>query len=246
MLSELIPNRVYYRIFDKTNQESTHIYSKHLFEDGAKKAEVQSNIEAIKNSLAASELLILQQVHGTEIIDTDQITDFSQQAIGDGAITTKTGVALAVQTADCVPLLLASHNMDIIGAAHCGWKGSKAGIVSALIRKMRERGADTLKAVIGPAIQQSSYEVDQEYYHTFFEAHIDYQHFFIPSQRQGHYMFNLPKFVELQLQNNDITDITNLEEDTYSMPDKYPSYRRNCHQGLGRSRHNILSTILIK
>ncbi len=58
-------------------------------------------------------------------------------------------------------------------------------------------------------------------------------------------MFDLPAYVELQLQEAGVKDITKMLEDTYSNPEKYPSYRRCCHTGELYNR-TILSTIVIR
>lgn len=72
-----------------------------------------------------------------------------------------------MQTADCVPVLLASGDGKIIGAAHVGWKGAINDIIHNIVNKMIEKGAKNLAALIGPAIAQGSYEVDAEYYKAF-------------------------------------------------------------------------------
>ena len=68
----------------------------------------------------------------------------------------------------------------LIGAAHCGWESAKADIIINLVDQMRVAGPDIIAAVVGPAIQQSSYEFDQQYYQDFLDQQSNYQRFFIP------------------------------------------------------------------
>ncbi len=239
---KLVVPSVYYRVFDKLYQESSHIYSKHRLDDEIK---VEQNRRAILTSLNANKLLILKQVHGNKVVDADLINDFSLEPEADAAITTKTGIVIAVQTADCVPVLLSDLAGKIVGGAHCGWRSAKADIIANVVSAMKAKGAKRLKAIIGPAVQQQSYEVDQNFYDIFVQDSAVYEKFFIPANKQYHYLFDLPSFVALKLQKAGIEDITRIEEDTYTTPEKYPSYRRSYHAN-EQYVESILSTIVIR
>jgi len=208
-------------------------------------AEIEKNLQVIKGEFSSPNILILDQVHGNIVVDADELNDFHANPTADAAITTKGGLVLAVQTADCVPVLVASTDGKVIGAAHCGWKGTKSEIIAELAKKMKEKGAKSIKALIGPSIQQYSYEIDQKYYEDFISQKHDYNQFFIPSKNPGHHMFDLPGLVKLKLEEAGITEIEISSEDTYSLPDKYPSRRRDYHQGREYSKH-ILSALVIK
>ena len=75
------------------------------------------------------------------------------------------GLALAILTADCVPVLLADREAGVIGAAHAGWRGALNGVVEAAVGAMLGLGARAkdIRAVIGPAIGAASYEVGLEF-----------------------------------------------------------------------------------
>jgi YfiH family protein len=81
----------------------------------------------------------------------------------DAILTMEPGLALAVLVADCAPVLLADPVARVVGAAHSGRPGTAAGVVPALVERMRERGADPgrMVAVIGPAVCGACYEVPQ-------------------------------------------------------------------------------------
>ncbi|HET9401923.1 MAG TPA: peptidoglycan editing factor PgeF, partial [Candidatus Acidoferrales bacterium] len=84
---------------------------------------------------------------------------------GDALISATPGLVLGVQTADCVPILLADTRTRAIAAVHAGWRGTLARIVAKTIGRMRmefgTRAGDVI-AAIGPCIAQCSYEVGAE------------------------------------------------------------------------------------
>lgn len=84
---------------------------------------------------------------------------------GDLLATDRTDVALAVRTADCVPLLYADSRTGAVAAVHAGWRGTVAGaatrMVDVLQRRFGSRPSDLVVA-IGPSVGPESYEVGQE------------------------------------------------------------------------------------
>ncbi len=245
-MNEIIKNKVYYKIFDKSFKKSSHIYSK-KDKTGVPFdiQEVQGNRLAIIEYYKAKNICILDQVHGNKALDVDNIdiTDLeAEDFAADGAVTTKENIILAVQTADCVPVLLYSSDRKVIGVAHCGWRGAKVDIVHSVVELMQDKGAEDIMAIIGPSIQQSSYEVDQVFYDTFTKQNADHAQFFIKAAREKHFMFDLPAFVEMKLHKAGVKEIQNMQEDTYTNPDKYISYRLATHRG-ELCNNRILSTI---
>lgn len=170
-MNVLITNKVYYKIFDLSFKGSSHIYNK---KNMALNSLLPNSLEVIHNNRKtivnychAQNIVILKQVHGAKIIDADLINDFTIDLEVDGVITSKNNLVLAIQTADCAPILLASSDGSLIGVAHCGWQGSKAGIVANIVTIMQAKGAKDICAIIGPSIQQYSYEVNEEFYNRF-------------------------------------------------------------------------------
>jgi YfiH family protein len=83
----------------------------------------------------------------------------------DGLITTQRGLILGVQTADCVPVLIADTRTRAVGAFHAGWRGTLARIAEHGVAKMQaEFGSKTedMVAAIGPAIRQCCFEIGEE------------------------------------------------------------------------------------
>lgn len=90
---------------------------------------------------------------------------FKPRTKADALITRKRGVALAMSTADCVPLLFYDPVTEAIGVAHAGWRGTARGIAAATVAALQEqfgaRPADLLVGV-GPSIGPCCYEVSEE------------------------------------------------------------------------------------
>jgi YfiH family protein len=83
---------------------------------------------------------------------------------GDALVTNKKNIALAVGAADCYPVLFYDEKNKVIGAAHCGWKGTLARIVKNTIAEMVKLGAEKqhIKVAIGQGISVKNYEVSDD------------------------------------------------------------------------------------
>jgi len=96
----------------------------------------------------------LRQIHGAGVVTVTRPGDRAG-AVADGAVSATTGVALAVMTADCAPVALASRE-GIIGVAHAGWRGLVAGVIHETAA-MRALGATEVIAALGPCIHAECY-----------------------------------------------------------------------------------------
>ena len=108
-------------------------------------------------------LITLRQIH------SDVVHIFSKAPArppqGDAAICRRPGSLLAIQTADCVPILLADPRRRVVAAVHAGWRGTLARIVAKTLGRMRlEFGTrpEDVVAALGPAIGPCCYEVGPE------------------------------------------------------------------------------------
>ena len=92
----------------------------------------------------------------------------------DAVWTDRRGLALAVKTADCIPVLLYDENAGLIAAIHAGWKGTVQYIVRNTITAMYPTSTAApkphLRAIIGPGISLTSFEVGDEVYDRFAQA----------------------------------------------------------------------------
>lgn len=119
---------------------------------------VAENRALLKRSLALpAEPLWLEQVHGTTVIDAHQ--DGARR--GDAIVARRPGVVCAIQTADCLPVLLAHDSGTMVAAAHAGWRGLSAGVLEETVRAMGVPGSESM-AWLGPAIGPESFEVGEE------------------------------------------------------------------------------------
>jgi YfiH family protein len=116
-------------------------------------------------------LVTLRQVHSTQVLRVDG-THAADRAVlsGDGLMTDEPGVVLGIQTADCIPVLIADRRSHAVAAFHAGWRGTVNRIVEAGVGKMRlEFGSNPadLIAAIGPGIGQCCYAIGEEVLHEF-------------------------------------------------------------------------------
>jgi hypothetical protein len=107
---------------------------------------------------------VLDQVHGAKVLMVEWPGAGSGEQ-ADAAVATGPGMALAVLTADCAPVGLASPE-GVMGVAHAGWRGLRAGVVEAVVHAMRRLGATRIEAALGPCVHPCCYpfgieELDQ-------------------------------------------------------------------------------------
>ena len=171
----------------------------------------------------------LKQVHSARALYVESPWGEMERPEADALVTDRPGLRLAIVTADCAPVLLADEKAGVIGAAHAGWRGAVGGIIEATVALMVECGAraEDIVAVIGPAIAQDSYEVDERFRSEFTDED---ERFFAPG-RDGHYQFDLESFVAWRLSMAGVGMTDCLGIDTYANPTDFHSYRRASHLG---------------
>ena len=149
---------------------------------------IAENRRRVANSLGfqPDQMFGLRQTHSASVVKIDSTSDASIDACADAdaLITNNSGYALAILTADCVPVLFAAPEMGVIGAAHAGWRGAVDGVLEATIAMMAKQGIapDQIEAVIGPAIQQANYQVGDDLRHAVLATHDDADVFFDPDR----------------------------------------------------------------
>jgi polyphenol oxidase len=108
-------------------------------------------------------LVTVRQIHSDIIHRVDSPP--ASPLAGDGLITATPGLLLGMQTADCVPIILADPKHRAIGVFHAGWRGTVKRIVEKGVGEMRRHFGSSprdLKAAIGPCIHECCYEVGEE------------------------------------------------------------------------------------
>ncbi len=207
--------------------------------------QIQESRNEIKKLINCANLLGLVQIHSDKVIVVDSELELSKEPEADAFVTNKQNLALSISTADCVPLLFNCNNTGIIGAAHAGWRGAKAGIIENTLNKMQELGANiaNIEVQICPCISQENYEIDQNFYNEFLLDNESNDKYFIESKKPSHKMFDLRNYVKDKISNLGVKKIDILEEDTYKLDKKYPSFRRATHKNI-KLDGNILSVIV--
>jgi len=221
------PENVFYGFATKLLPGCTHNYD---WRNGVYPEAAGDRRAVLENlGVANRQLAMVNQVHGTNCVIIEEAPLLGDEIDADGHVTTNKNIILAIKTADCVPVLFHDSTNGVIGACHAGWRGALAGITISTVQKMIESGAQiaNIEAIIGPCIQQVSYEVDDNFYKNFLAEDDKNKTFFIESSRAGHYMFDLPGYVIKKLQADGIKNIFNSSIDTYKEKDKFFSYRRN-------------------
>jgi len=194
---------------------------------------VLGNRRKVADALGAEALVTPYQFHSADAVVLKAPWSWQDPPKADATVTQTRKVAIAINTADCTPVLFASGNGDIVGAAHAGWKGAVSGVLESTVTQMEALGAERgdIFAAIGPTISRANYEVGPEFQQRFVDADAGNSRFFVPSTREGHYMFDLPGFVAMRLEQLDLAGVEDLGICTYADEARFFSYRRTTHRG---------------
>lgn len=196
----------------------------------------QSDVVAINRARAADaigvspdHLVSINQVHSPTVIHVD--APLTDKPKADAMVTATPGLALAILTADCQPVLFADTASGVIGAAHAGWRGALDGVLEATIDAMIELGAqrDKISAVIGPSISQRAYEVGPEFMDKFLDESPENARFFA-NGNGDRLQFDLQGFGLDRLRQSGIASASWTRHCTYSDPERFYSYRRSVHE----------------
>lgn len=166
----------------------------------------------------------LRQIHSARVLEA------AAGACGeaDALVTRRPGLALAVATADCVPVLLGAP--DAVAAAHAGWRGIAAGVVPAAVERL-DGDPRRLTAWIGPAIGACCYEVGPEVAADVAAASRAEVAAPGPSGRPH---LDLAAAVREQLRSTGVVDVRTVAGCTHCDADRLWSYRRD-GPGTGRN-----------
>ncbi len=173
------------------------------------------------------------QIHSPDVIAVEKPFENGADRRADALVTRTPGLALAVSTADCGPVLFADPKAGVIGAAHAGWRGAFGGVLENTVDAMVALGAakGDIVAVLGPTISQASYEVGAEFQDRFVEADAGNSVYFTVSAKPGHYMFDLPAYALGRLSGLGLAHAGSLGLCTYLDEERFYSYRRATHRG---------------
>lgn len=133
----------------------------------AERPQQQLGAVAAAVGVAADALFRVRQVHGARVVTVPAGGKACDLAVieADALITDRPGTAVAVSTADCVPVLLADARRGVVAAVHAGWRGLAGGVLEATLDRLVAGWGcqpEELVVVAGPAIGREAYEVGEE------------------------------------------------------------------------------------
>ncbi|MGC4029929.1 MAG: peptidoglycan editing factor PgeF [Steroidobacteraceae bacterium] len=186
----------------------------------------------------------LRQVHGIAVADLDAPGDFALPPVADAAVTVRPGVVCAIQTADCLPVLLAAADGSAVAAAHAGWRGLAAGVIEATLAGLRARipAPVPLVAWLGPAISAAHFEVGEEVRRAFLAVDPQDAMAFVPNER-GRWQCDLYQLARNRLARAGIGEVAGGEHCTWAEVARFYSHRRDTCGGHGRTTGRMATLI---
>ncbi len=199
-------------------------------------AHVAFNRAIVKGRLP-SEPAWLSQVHGTTVVRADRIGR-GEVPEADASFAAMPGAVCAIQTADCLPVLLTNRAGTVVGAAHAGWRSLAGGVLEATVDAMRAeagQGAGEIIAWLGPAIGPQEFEVGEDVLAAFLpgaggdtiqEAAVRAAFVARPGL-PGKYLADIYALARLALRRVGVTDVSGGDLCTVTDASRFYSYRRD-------------------
>jgi len=179
----------------------------------------------------------LHQVHGASVVvrkpgDAPAGSELPQ---ADVIVSTDPALAIAVQTADCTPILLVDRDSGAIAAAHAGWRGLAARVPAVAVRALIAEGGgrpESIVAAVGPSISAARYEVGEDVRARFADADFSgsaLERWFPKMTRPSHWLFDGWESARAQLEGAGVpaSQIHVAAMCTATFPDVFCSYRRD-------------------
>lgn len=169
------------------------------------------------------DVFFLKQVHGCAVVQPP----WAEPPEADASVTATAGVLLAIETADCLPVLIVDPRNRRVAAAHAGWRGTVARVSQNAVQTLVNAGSDPrhLLAALGPAIGPCCYEVGAEVEEAFGPSG---SNFFAPGQGpRKHLDVGAANRAQLEEAGLVSTNIDSLALCTRCRADLFFSYRRD-------------------
>jgi YfiH family protein len=165
--------------------------------------------------------LFLKQTHSDKIL-----TDINNDQEADASITNETGLALAIKTADCCPILLVCTDTKEIAVVHAGKLGAANRIASKTVEQLIHNGAkpENIIAAIGPCIHQETYVVQDDMRDLFVNDQLEALKHFI--RFEDRWKMDVPGIVKQQLKNIGVGEMWQSPINTFTDP-RFASYRKD-------------------
>jgi polyphenol oxidase len=209
----------------------------------------QTSVVSARSNLAAQlgcQIQWLRQVHGVEVFDADadllrESPVPFQDPVADAAFTGRPNVAIAILTADCLPVMFADVHGRFVAGAHAGWRGLANGVLDRTVKAFMSRGiaSHDIRAFFGPCIGRAAFEVGSEVREVFLDLALPKEqsatiNAFAHSPNDGKWLGNLCALAALRLERfGVVVEHQTLSHSshfcTYSNPKEFFSYRFHCH-----------------
>ncbi len=181
-----------------------------------------------------------RQVHGVAVV---RAAAGAPPGDADAIVSDLPGVAVAVVTADCVPVLVAAHDGSAVAAVHAGWRGLAAGVIPRAIDALRAGlpAHTKLLAAVGPCIGACCYEIDRPVIDAMTRRFPDDAEAALTPVRGEHARLDLARLVRVDLVRAGLAReaVGGFEAAcTFCDPERFHSYRRD-GAGAGRLLHWI-------
>jgi YfiH family protein len=174
----------------------------------------------------------LDQVHGAVVARLGAADAAPGAAVrtADASVTTEAGIACAIQTADCLPVLFAAPDGRAVGAAHAGWRGLALGVLEATLRELCEAAGcapDEVHAWLGACIGPGRFEVGADVLEAFGVSPRERHPLHFAPQREGKWRADLPALARDRLRAAGVAQVSGGRWCTVSEPSRFFSYRRD-------------------
>lgn len=192
-------------------------------------AAVRENRRRVASHLGAAALQTAHQVHSPTAVIIHRSSTDDDRPKADALVTAERGIAVAVLSADCAPVLFADPRAGVVAAAHAGWRGAVGGVVEQTIEAMLTLGArrEDIRAAVGPTIGPQVYEVGPDF---------ERQVLALDGQARGRFHlppgglrvhFDLPGYVADRLRRAEVEVADETSGCTFTCNEQFFSYRRS-------------------
>ena len=194
---------------------------------------VLGNIEIAQNAinLQNKKIKFINQTHSNNIVLIDN-ENFNTDHQADGMITQEKDISIAILTADCCPIFIFDNSNSFISCLHVGWKGCYKNIIQQAFKKIFniQNKKEKINVIIGPCLGKNFFEVSNDFKNIFIDLSKDYSNFFYNSKNiKTKSFFDMRSLIKYQIFNLGITNIDNINLDTYSNKELFFSHRRSTH-----------------
>jgi YfiH family protein len=217
-------------MFIKENEIGFEINSPAFFFFFGKK---DSSVERIQQTYPQYSFFKTQQVHGDHFHEWTSAEE-AGSVEADGQYTTLKKAALLVASADCIPVLIVHpHSMTVMGI-HAGWRGIASRVIAKGLEKLFDQGAESQEifAIIGPHIQQSSFEVGEDVKNQLLASVTNVDEtgrgYIARQNDKGKFQVDLNALAKLQISQFEVPadQVFDLHLNTFTDP-RFHSYRRD-------------------